>query len=146
MKRTRESRTEWSAEIQLNSRDNCDPLLKAPRADGVGNRFKFPEANRKVIAKRKEKLIVAKPELTSSQLLDTLLSSDWSCRTYLRDGFSCLKRCFEVDTNPTGFIKAEEKLRKLYNAQKGRIKFLFLFPKGYTSLLKKYFIFQLYWN
>jgi hypothetical protein len=117
MKRTRESRTEWSAEIQLNSRDNCDQLLKAPRADGVGNRYKFLEANRKIIAKRKDKRIVAKPEPTSSQLLDTVLSSDLSCRT-LKDETSCLKRGFEVDTNPMGFIKAEEKLRMLFNAQK----------------------------
>jgi hypothetical protein len=73
MKRTRESRTEWSPEIELNSRDNCDQLLKAPRADGVGNRYKFPEANRKIIEKRKDKRIVAKPEPTSSQLLDTML-------------------------------------------------------------------------
>ncbi len=91
--------------------------MKASIADGVGNRYKFQEANRKIIAKRKDKRIVAKPEPTSSQLLDTVLSSDISCRT-LKDGTSCLKRGFEVDTNPMGFLKAEEKLRMLYNAQK----------------------------
>jgi hypothetical protein len=50
MKTTRESRTEWSAEIELNSRDQ---LLKALRADGSGTDKNFQQQKENLLQKEK---------------------------------------------------------------------------------------------
>jgi hypothetical protein len=80
-------------ENERTSQDNCDQFLKAPGADGVQNRYKFSETRRILIAKRKDKRIAAKHEPTILQLLDTMLSSDLSCRTF-KDLDQLLKTLF----------------------------------------------------